>query len=408
MDALRKLVEFQGAVIKGGGQAEAVLHERLLPRAVAAVHGAHLRQRHMALIHEKQEVLREVVEQGHRRAARRTVRDHARIVLDAAAVAQLLHHFDVVVRTLTDALRLDQLVVLLKVPHALVALGTDALDRGGELFLCGHVMARGIDGRVVEDAGRRAGDDVDLADAVDLISEKLDSDGPVVGIGREDLHRVAADAEHVALEGDVVSLVADLNELAQQLVKAACLPRPQGYDHVGVVDRITEAVDAGDRRHHDHVPPFEETGGRAVAQAFYLVVDGAVLLDEGVGVRDIGLRLVIIVITYEVLHCVFREEFLELAAQLRRQRLVVREHQRGAVEPRDDVCHGKGLARTGHAEKHLLVETVFDPTDQIVYGLRLIPGGSEVGYEFESVHKYSRFVKSFYYIIPKRKSQDIR
>ena len=371
MDPLRELLEFQRTVVEGGGQAEAVLDQRLLARPVAAVHRAHLRQRDVALVHEKQKILREIVQQRHRRAAGGAVGDHAGIVLDAGAVAELLHHFDVVIGTLADALRLEQLVVFLEILHALVALRADTRDGGVQLFARRDVVARGIDRRMVEIARHGARHDVDLADAVHLVAEEFHADRLVVGIGREDLHRVAADAEHVALEGDVVALVADLDELFQQLVKVAVLSRTERDDHVRVVDGVAETVDAGDRGHDDHVPPLEQARGGAVPQPLDLVVDRAVLLDEGVRVRDVGLRLVVVVIADKVLDRVFGKKLLELAAKLRRQRLVVREHQRRAVDARDDVGHREGLARAGHAEQHLLVDAVIKPGDERIDGLRL-------------------------------------
>ena len=42
MKALLELLELQGAVIKGAGQAEAVVHQALLAGMVAVVHGPHL------------------------------------------------------------------------------------------------------------------------------------------------------------------------------------------------------------------------------------------------------------------------------------------------------------------------------------------------------------------------------
>jgi hypothetical protein len=54
-----------------------------------------------------------------------------------------------------------------------------------------------------------------------------------------------------------------------------------------------------------------------VAHAVDLLVDGRVLLDIGVGARDIGLGLVVVVVRDEILDRVLREEALELAVELR-------------------------------------------------------------------------------------------
>ena len=68
-----------------------------------------------------------------------------------------------------------------------------------------------------------------------------------------------------------------------------------------------------------------------MAQALDLVVDGAVFFDEGIGVWDVGFRLVVVVVGDKVLHGVFREKLLELAAQLGGEDLVVGQHQGRAV-----------------------------------------------------------------------------
>ena len=66
-------------------------------------------------------------------------------------------------------------------------------------------------------------------------------------------------------------------------------------------------------------------------QALNLVVDRRVLFDIGVGMGDVGLRLVIIVIRNEVFDGVFREEFPEFAAKLSGKYLVMCQYQCRAV-----------------------------------------------------------------------------
>jgi hypothetical protein len=50
-----------------------------------------------------------------------------------------------------------------------------------------------------------------------------------------------------------------------------------------------------------------------VAHPVDLLVDLGFLLDEGVGARDVGLGLVVVVVGDEILHRVLGEEALELA-----------------------------------------------------------------------------------------------
>ena len=91
-----------------------------------------------------------------------------------------------------------------------------------------------------------------------------------------------------------------------------------------------------------------------MAHAVDLLVDGAILLDIGVGARDVSLGLVVVVKGDKILDRVVREEALELAIELRGQRLVGGENQGRALGLLDDVGHGEGLARAGDAEQDLV------------------------------------------------------
>ena len=88
-----------------------------------------------------------------------------------------------------------------------------------------------------------------------------------------------------------------------------------------------------------------------VTEPIDLVVDRAVLLDVRVGRRDVRLGLVIVVVGDEVLDAIAREELAELGRELRGQRLVGREHERGPLRLRDHVGDREALARAGDAER---------------------------------------------------------
>ena len=60
-----------------------------------------------------------------------------------------------------------------------------------------------------------------------------------------------------------------------------------------------------------------------MAELLNLLVDFNVFCDVGVGLRDVGFGLVVVVVTDEVFDRVFREKSLKLAVELRSQRLVV-------------------------------------------------------------------------------------
>ncbi len=121
------------------------------------------------------------------------------------------------------------------------------------------------------------------------------------------------------------------------------------------------------------------TSSRSMAHAVDLLVDRAFLLDIGVGARDVGLGLVVVVIRDEIFHRVVGKERLELAVELRRQRLVGGENQRGPLRRLDHLGHGEGLARAGDAEQHLGALVLAHALDQLRDRLRLVALGLELG-----------------------------
>ena len=129
-----------------------MLDERALARRVALVHRPDLRHRDVRLVDHDEEVVGEVVEQAVRRLPRRPAVDVTRVVLDAGAEPDLLHHLEVEGRAHPQPLRLEQLALPLQLGEPLLELDADGAD--GPLH---HVGARNVVGT------REDGDRVELA-----------------------------------------------------------------------------------------------------------------------------------------------------------------------------------------------------------------------------------------------------
>ncbi len=203
-------------------------------------------------------------------------------------------------------------------------------------------------------------------------------------MGGEQLDRVAAHPELAAGEIHIGALVMQRDEIGDQLAlghMAAAL-QLEGHRRVGL-DRA-DTVDAGHRGDDDDVVAFEQGARGGVAHPVDLLVDRGFLLDIGVCARNVGFRLVIVVVRDEIFDGVVREEASELAIKLGGERLVRGQDQGGPLGAFDDLRHGEGFARAGDAKQHLIALMLVDARDQLLDGGRLIALRLEFGGQIET------------------------
>src|SRR5881296_2100993 len=147
-----------------------------------------------------------------------------------------------------QALRFQELVLRAQLGQSCRQLGPDA-RHGALVRRALRDEVRGwIDRGLVHLLDDVARERIDLGDALDFIAPELDAHRLFV-IGREDLDRIAPDAEGAALEADVVALVLHGYEIGQQRVATPRLALLRGHQQLLVQLRIAEAVDrryAGD------------------------------------------------------------------------------------------------------------------------------------------------------------------
>lgn len=152
----------------------------------------------------------------------------------------------------------------------------------------------------------------------------------------------------------------------------------QVQHHLQVKIRIACAVDRRHRRHHHHVAPFQQRLGGRKTHLLDVLVHRSVFFNEGVGAGHIGFRLVVVVVGDEIFHRILREKLFHLAVELRRQRLVRRQHHGRPIQIGYHVGDGECLARTGDPQQRLVRQAVFQPLFQLADGFRLIAGRFEL------------------------------
>ena len=348
-DSGAELLPGQGAVVDSRGQPEAELHQVALARHVAFEHPTDLRNSDVRFVDDQQEILGEVVQQRRGSGAGLPPIYVPGVVLDAGAESDLAHHLDVVVGPHPQALGLQQLALSFQFGQPLLEFGLDRRDGLGHPLRAGDVVGGREDPQRIDLADHVAGQRVQVVKRFDLVAEVLDAHCEFL-IRRDDLHGVPAHPERSPGERHVVAVVLDVNEQSQQSISGHLGADLQLHRPVQVGLWRTQAVDTRHRRDHHHVATGQQCRSGRVPQPLDVVVDRAVLLDVGVGLGDIRLRLVVVVVRDEVLDGVVRQHFSQLVGELRGERLVRRHDQRGPLQPLDEPGGGGGFAGAGRAE----------------------------------------------------------
>ena len=177
MDAGVGLFEFEGAIVKGGGESKAKFNEGVFAGAVSVVHGVELGKRLVGFVDEEEEVFGEVVEEAGGRISGGAFAEVAGVVFNAFAKADLFEHFEIVEGALLDALFFNEAIFCFKKGDPLVELLADGVDGcEADAFGC-HVVGAGVDGDLFESGADSSCEGIDFTDAFDFIAEKFDSVG---------------------------------------------------------------------------------------------------------------------------------------------------------------------------------------------------------------------------------------
>ena len=109
-----------------------------------------------------------------------------------------------------------------------------------------------------------------------------------------------------------------------------------------------------------------------MAKSFHIVIDVGILFDIRIGLRNIGFRLVVVIIRNEIAHRIVWHELTELGAQLRCQRFIRFDNQRRALQTFNKPCCGGGFASSSGTHEHHIAFTVFNAFRKLFNRLRLV------------------------------------
>ncbi len=228
---------------------------------------------------------------------------------------------------------------------------------------------------------------VNLADRIHHIAKKLQPNRRLLVISRKYLDRVAPHPKRPAMKVEVVPLILQLDELAQQHIAPQLFTLFYINHHAVIRLRRAEAIDTAHRRHDDHVVARQQRIRRRVPHPINLFVDVGGLLDKRITRRHIRFRLVVVVVRDEVFDRVFGEKLLKLAVKLRCKRLVRRQHQCRAIHLGHHARNRKRLPSTRRTQQHLMLVTPQQPLGQLANRVRLVTLRRLVGHKLKRTRK---------------------
>ena len=304
----------------------------------------------MAFIDEKHRVFRQIFEQGRRRLAFLTPRQIARIVFDPRASPRCGDHFQIENRTFAQALFFQQFTRRQKFLAAFLEIALDLRRRLIERRFRRHIMAVRIEFNRLKLFALFARQRIDLDHFLNLIPEHHQAPGDAFQMRGENFDRVAFDAKIAAPEGDVVALVLQIDQRGEKRLSLHLLPLHKSENHPLIGFSRADAVNAGHRRHDNHIVAFQQRARRRMAHAVELFIHHGFFFDIGVRARDIGFGLIVIVIADEIFDGVIREKRFHFSIQLRRQCFIGRKDQRRALQRLNCMRDGKGFAGSCDAQ----------------------------------------------------------
>ena len=266
----------------------------------------------MTLVDEDDGIVREVLHESRGRLAGRAARQEPGVVLDTGTHACGSHHLEIEGAALLQPFGFQETAPVAEVLKPFGKFHAYRLDRLMQCRLGHDVVAVGVDDDLLHLAGALTGEGIELLDGLDFVAEHGDAPRAVLEMTGKDLERIAPDPEGAALECSVVAAVLQFDKAAHDALALDLHARPEGHRHGRIALGVADAVYTRDAGDDDRVGTLKDCAGRRVPHAVDLLVPARLLLDVGVGPRNIGFRLVVVVVGDKILDGVVGKEAPEL------------------------------------------------------------------------------------------------
>ena len=203
----------------------------------------------------------------------------SRIVLNSGTKSGLSHHLHIKVGSLRNSLRLQKLVIALKISHLLFQLFQNILRSRHHLFFRHNIVGRREDCHMAKLCFHLAGQCINFHNPIHFVTEKFDPVCLTAGISRKYFQNISTHTERTSFEIHLVSRILDIDQFVNYLIAVLDHTRSQRNYHLLIINRASKSVDAGHRRNNDHIISLRKCCRRRVAQLIDLIVDRRVFFN---------------------------------------------------------------------------------------------------------------------------------
>ena len=172
----------------------------------------------MGLVHNYQEIFREVVNQCTGRFPGQASGQMSGIILNARTKSGLTHHLHIKVGPFRYALGLQKLILTLKECDTLLQLCQNILCSFHHLLLRHHIMGCRENSHMAQLGFGFIGQRINLRYPVHLIPKKFYPVGHTVGVRRVNIQYIPPHPEGSTLKIHIIPVILNINELVNDLV----------------------------------------------------------------------------------------------------------------------------------------------------------------------------------------------
>ena len=183
-------------------------------------------------------------------------------------------------------------------------------------------MTLGVDGKASHLLFGFPGQRVKTGELLYLISKKLNPHCETFGLSRKNIYDITAHPKIAPSQLDVIAGVLQLCKAAQDLTLIAKTALTQMQDHPMIGRWVAQPIDRRNRGNNDDVFTLQDGLGSGQAHLINMFVNRRIFFNEGIACRNIGFRLVIIIIRNKILNRITWKELPHLCIKLGSQSFV--------------------------------------------------------------------------------------